>query len=413
MKHKQNDRKHNRNNLHVIEEDIMNEISGDFENEIIGDNQPLIEALRMFYSNKDTTNIEIKSEQNLKELDLKTLVTYKSLKDINFIMNNIDKFKMTDKRDLTELVNIRISQNKIQKLDKNIFEKWPNLKVFIADLNLLSSMDGIDSCSSLKHLNLAQNRINRITNLQKWLNLTKLELNNNEIEIVDGLENWKLLQHLNLSKNNIKQLQKLQSNMMLTELILYSNKVESIPKNFSFPILKLLKISMNKITLLRIGYWPMLEVIDAKDNLISQIEWFFVCPSLRSFDVSFNQLQNIVPILNAFSNKSNWCLQQMKFNDNPFIANRFSTLELYVSRFFPNLKEINSLHVNQLKQEYDTNREAELGELMMFDATTESIKARQYSYELMNIITLHQSEKSYIQKRINSKISVGMKIKNN
>lgn len=81
-----------------------------------------------------------------------------------------------------------------------------------------------------------------------------------------------MLQHLNLSKNNIKQLQKLQSNMMLTELILYSNLVESIPKNFSFPILKLLKISMNKITLLRIGYCPMLETIDAKDNLISQID---------------------------------------------------------------------------------------------------------------------------------------------
>ena len=105
-KHSKQNNKNNRNNLHVIEEDIMAEISGDFDNEIIGDNQPLVETLRMFYSNKDTTNIEIKSEQNLKELDLKTLVTYRNLKDINFSMNNIDKFKMSDKRELSELVSI-------------------------------------------------------------------------------------------------------------------------------------------------------------------------------------------------------------------------------------------------------------------------------------------------------------------
>lgn len=97
----------------------------------------------------------------------------------------------------------------------------------------------------------------------------------------------------------------------------------------------------------------------------------------------------------------------MKFNDNPFIANRYCTLELYSSRFFPNLKEINSLHINQLKSEYEVSKLIELGDLTMFEASKETEKARQFTYEVMNFLTLHQSEKFYIQKRINSKISIG------
>lgn len=50
-------------------------------------------------------------------------------------------------------------------------------------------MEGIDSSTSLKHINLSQNKISKITNLQKLVNLTKLELNNNDIEQVDGIEN--------------------------------------------------------------------------------------------------------------------------------------------------------------------------------------------------------------------------------
>lgn len=43
----------------------------------------------------------------------------------------------------------------------------------------------------------------------------------------------------------------------------------------------------------------------------------------------------------------------------------------------------------------------------MFEASKETEKARQFTYEVMNFLTLHQSEKFYIQKRINSKISIG------
>lgn len=125
-------------------------------------------------------------------------------------------------------------------------------------------------------------------------------------------------------------------------MILYSNQIESIPKDFSFPILKLLKISMNRITTFEIGYCPMLETIDAKDNLISQIEPLCICPMLKSFDVSFNQLQNPIPILSSLAQFPLTYLTSLKFNDNPCMQNRVNALEPYVQRLFPTL-EVNSL----------------------------------------------------------------------
>jgi Leucine-rich repeat (LRR) protein len=135
---------------------------------------------------------------------------------------------------------------------------------------------------------------------------------------------------------------------MLTELILYSNQIECLPKDFSLPILKLLKLSMNKISTFRIGFCPFLETIDVKDNLISQIEPLAGCVTLKTFDVSFNQLQSLAPILIAFSFGPK-TLQHLKFNDNPFVANRYNILEGYIARMFDGLKEINNLNVSQCK----------------------------------------------------------------
>ena len=224
-------------------------------------------------------------------------------------------------------------------------------------------MDGIEGSTSLRHINLANNKISKISGLDRMNQLTKLELNSNQIETIEGLENCKLLQHLNLGRNNIKQIQRLQSHQMLTELILYSNQIDCIPKSFSLPILKLLKLSMNKITTFRIGYCPFLETIDVKDNLISHIEPLTSCVTLKSLDISFNQLQSIVAILRAFCYDTNGTLQHLKFNDNPFIANRYNTLEGYVCRLLPALKEINNLTLAQVKHNPEATKSIDQGEL--------------------------------------------------
>lgn len=151
-----------------------------------------------------------------------------------------------------------------------------------------------------------------------------------------------------------------------------------------------------------------METIDAKDNLISQIEPLVTCPTLCHFDISFNQLQTILPLLTALAYIPCRTLQLLKFNDNPFLANRYNTVEPYLARIFPNLKEINNLYLNQLKLENSPQREIEnFGDLAMVENPQEVITTRQKYIEIMNLIMYHQSEKSYVNKRINSKILIG------
>jgi hypothetical protein len=191
------------NNLHVIEEDMMHEISGDLDNKFDDSNDPLSQALQMEYLNKSTKNIEIKNEQNLRTIDFKMLEAYSKLGEVNFSMNNLSEFSMTGKIDFPNLIELRLSQNKIINLNKNLFSKTPNLQVFIADINMINSMAEIEPCKNLRHINLANNKISVISGLDKMSNLTKLELNTNKIEEISGLENCKILQHLNLGKNQI------------------------------------------------------------------------------------------------------------------------------------------------------------------------------------------------------------------
>jgi Leucine-rich repeat (LRR) protein len=67
----------------------------------------------MEYLNKSTKNIEIKNEQNLRTIDFKMLEEYSKLGEVNFSMNNLSEFSMTGKKDFPNLIELRLSQNKI------------------------------------------------------------------------------------------------------------------------------------------------------------------------------------------------------------------------------------------------------------------------------------------------------------
>ena len=133
------------NSLQVIEEDMMGEFSGEFAAEIVGDNQVLVEALQMGYSNPKTLDITIMNEKLLTEADFKTFSTYEQLKSVNLSMNSLSSVPNTGKRSFKDLRKLNLSQNKLVKFEKSLFDKLPNLDDLTADINLLNSMDGIES----------------------------------------------------------------------------------------------------------------------------------------------------------------------------------------------------------------------------------------------------------------------------
>lgn len=66
----------------------------------------------------------------------------------------------------------------------------------------------------------------------------------------------------------------------------------------------------------------MLEMVNLRDNMIFHMRPLWGCPTLKSFDISFNQIQALEAILTAFSMGMFAKLEKLKFNDNPFLKNR-------------------------------------------------------------------------------------------
>jgi len=287
--------------LGIIEEDMMHEISGDFDSKLDDLSDPLFSNLQMNYGNKDSKHIEVKNESDLKKLDFNALKDYKKLEHLDLSINALSELSSTENAKFCNLDSIKASHNHLRKFDPAIFESCPRLKVLQLDIN------------ELEYLPLPPN-----TNV-----LTKIDLSNNRISVIPKLTVCPYLSSLNLSKNLIREIpQFIVYNLFLTELILNGNQIEIMPKGFSMPMLKLLNLADNKLVDFRIAYCPMLEVANLRDNMIFNMGPLWGCPTLKSFDVSFNQIQALEAILTAFSMGMFAKLEKLKFNDNPFLKNR-------------------------------------------------------------------------------------------
>jgi protein phosphatase 1 regulatory subunit 7 len=97
----------------------------------------------------------------------------------------------------------------------------PFLRELYLHRNLISSMDGLQSCPRLKKLWLCQNQISTISNLSCLPELEELWLQTNLISSLHGLESCHRLTHLNVAGNIISdfsELRRLSSLHSLTKL---------------------------------------------------------------------------------------------------------------------------------------------------------------------------------------------------
>ena len=150
----------------------------------------------------------------------------------------------------------------------------------------------------------------------------------------------------------------------------------------------------------------MLETIDAKDNIISEMDCLATCTTLTNLDISFNQFQTVAPLLHGIS--QNHTLKYLKFNDNPFLTNRYNAIEPFFARLFLNLKEVNNLYQNSFRVQSLISVSSINPKIVlrMYENYPELSTNKQIYTQIINSLLLHQSEKSFIFKRIHSKIVI-------
>lgn len=137
-----------------------------------------------------------------------------------------------------ELILARIQIN-----PSEIFHKLENLN--LSNLNL-ASMQGLESCLSLKKINLSQNFITKIESLENQENLEDLDLSHNFIESFQSLPSK--LKYLDLGSNKLQCLPNLNHLSSLNRLCLDNNSLKTFAEIKSIGTLIELYASNNLVS---------------------------------------------------------------------------------------------------------------------------------------------------------------------
>ncbi|KAM8757160.1 prolargin isoform 1-T2 [Acanthopagrus schlegelii] len=150
----------------------------------------------------------------------------------------------------TEVRWINLANNRIHQINKQVFEKIPDLLYLYAQGNQLKEVpSGLPA--SLEQLRLGRNRISKIPagSFSKMGNLTLLDLYNNQLSDSDlGRNTFKdlgSLMQLNLARNNLK---KMPAGVPtgLIQLFLDRNNIDDIPKDYFKGFTKLAFVRLNR-----------------------------------------------------------------------------------------------------------------------------------------------------------------------
>ncbi|CAH2105796.1 unnamed protein product [Euphydryas editha] len=225
---------------------------------------------------------------------------------ITIINNSISKLQLNIKCNNVQVIDL--SYNKLQSVNKGLFNNFTNLRKLILRRNQINKIyeNSFIGLSKLETLDLSQNNLTILTNVFTPLkNLQHLNLSRNNIQFIHDnyFNNW-LLQHLDISHNNLKKVTPgaLQQLPNLARLLLTDNphlgitqldtqllvgtgrrlqQIDAsrtglcqVPEAFTHSV-RFLSLVGNNIISIRCGdldSYPLLQSLDFCDNKILTIE---------------------------------------------------------------------------------------------------------------------------------------------
>lgn len=249
------------------------------------------------------------------------------------------------------LLHLDLSQNQITSIpDLSL----PRLEELILDLNQIIQISGLKNCVNLRTVSLNNNKISSITGLEKCSLLEKLLLYRNNIEEVvqSTFAPNPYIIFLDLGRNRLTSVNFLGPLHLLKSLLLYHNQISSMQK-LNQPLLQELWLTGNALKSLDfIVSCPLLETLRLEDNAISSIVPY-ICPVLKYFNISFNNIQTFADILLCIKGCRN--LVSFSFNDNPLLNLHLDLISFYnetVVKALPSILELNNTGRTSLEKPF-------------------------------------------------------------
>ncbi|XP_057700941.1 prolargin isoform X2 [Corythoichthys intestinalis] len=192
---------------------------------------------------------------NCENRNIRTVPVIPSRTHYLYLQNNyITEVTAEPFRNASEVRWINLANNRIHRIDKQVFQKIPALLYLYVQRNQLKEVpSGLPA--SLEQLRLSKNRISKIPAgaLGKMGNLTLLDLYHNQLSDGDlGKNTFKDLSNLmqlNLAHNVLRKMPAGVPNSLI-QLFLDKNRIEDIPKDYfqGFSHLAFVRLNYNQLS---------------------------------------------------------------------------------------------------------------------------------------------------------------------
>ncbi|OQN97971.1 hypothetical protein B0A48_16276 [Cryoendolithus antarcticus] len=212
------------------------------------------------------------------------------------------------------LEELEVYDNLIKRIEG--LDSFTQLKTLDLSYNKLKHIKNVSNLTKLTHIYFVQNRISTIENLSTLTNLTYLELGANKISKIEGLETLVNLQSLWLGQNRIAKLEGLDTLTNLRSLSIQANRLTSLEGLENLPQLTELYVSDNKITSLApLASNPHLQILDFQTNPISSLAGLEGLSELENLWASNCEVESFAEIERALKDKAK--LEEVYFEGCP------------------------------------------------------------------------------------------------
>jgi len=263
----------------------------------------------------------LKSFRNIKKIDLSN----------NLIIKNL-----TPLSELTELVDINISNTLIEDLSP--IRNLNKLEVFNCSGTPITFIEPLRYITAIKELNCSNTPIENIDIIENLRELSELDLSNTKILQLDALSKLKKLAHLKISKTNMVNLSPLNKLRFLTDLNISNTQVRELTSIDSLTSIQNLNIDSTGIVSLEpLSNLGKLTVLQANNTAIADLSPLNNHLSLK---VIYCDNSNVtMSEANSFMNSNQQCL--VIYNSQELI-NWWSELSVEWKDIFRNKCNISS-----------------------------------------------------------------------
>lgn len=259
------------------------------------------------------------SVEKITDIDTKALSKCNSLKQLILDQNDIRIIDNVFQSSAIEY--LALNQNLLQSL-KGVRHLGSSLVELSANNNKISSLTDVEHLHQLKSLDLSMNSISDITQIQQLHNLESVNFYRNNIISIPDLSRLRNLMSIDLGRNKIASLDYsvLSNCNYLDELTLYENEISEIP-HLDNVLLRSISLNGNRIKALpdNFFYLPMLSILNLSSNAIDHLKPLSCCIMLQFLDLSFNNISLMEELL--YLEPCNR-IMYIRLNDNPVASKR-------------------------------------------------------------------------------------------